>query len=568
MKINFKVISVIIIFSMLLLNIGCGKKNMEYGGPIGESETTENQTEPVESEKINTEPYFINLDGYTVIYPKNATDKLIGYLEKFCELLEDYTGAKIDLASDAKSEQGKEILLGNTSRKESGDAKDELSKHEKQEGAYIIRNYGEKIAIAGRNEKVIIRAMKRFLMNYAKASETEKSVLFSHGEREIGVLNTDSMLFENFTEMYVETQSTIASLQSSKEPDSYVYSYESIIELAHNGEDNGTLIATYTVYSKDTRRIYKSTDGGESWDCISYVRNTISENSIKSSMQASLFELPRDMGRFKAGTLFLADSTYVTNSDGIEATEITLYYSTDLGKNWTSYCQLKSGLNYSVHLGVYEPFLYYDEETERVYCFYADETYPKASEGVQKLVCHYTDDMDNWSATVDVINGDDTAWRPGMPCVTRMGNGEYFLVYEIYEESMGAPVYYQKLNSLNEFRSKDYGTHLVTADGKSIGASPWCAWTPAGGECGTLVVVGSGSNKAIWGQSDMFLSFDYGETFIAIKNPVQVLSYGVRKIGYSPSVFFSSDGETLHYCTNTADFNCRVSVIYSNIKIW
>ena len=405
-------------------------------------ESTDESNDENKEENLHTEPYYINLDGYTVIYPEGAGDNFKSYLERFCELLREYTGAVIALKSDLCGVGEKEILLGNTNRRESNDANAELAEKTKNYDSFIIRNYGESIVIGGRREKVVLRAMKRFLMNYAKACETDKSIIFPFGEREIDTVDVESLLFENFTEISIGTQSEMAKMQSSTAENSNVYSYESIIELAHNGEDNGTLIATYTVYNRRERRIYKSNDGGETWKCISYVYNTSSEYLSKYSMQATLFELPRDMGRFKEGTLFMADSTYADNAEGIETTAITLYYSTDKGESWKSYCKLKDGLNYSLHLGVYEPYLYYDDVTERVYCFYADETYPKSADITQKLVCHYTDDMDNWSETVDVINGDDELLRPGMPCVTKMGNGEYFLVYEIYhpEEKKGSRI--------------------------------------------------------------------------------------------------------------------------------
>lgn len=523
------------------------------------------------TEALDTSPYTLNIDGYTVVYPDTAMPELKKHLEVFCNLLRKYTGADIKLSTDAESCGEKEILLDYTDREETERAYSKLKKAALDFGKFIITNEGEKIVILGETEGATVRAMKHFLMNYAKGCTEENAVDFYKGNTEIDVVNVNSIIFDNFTEFSIEHTSEVTSLQSSQSSNAIVFSYESVIELAHNGEHNGTLIATYSTYRGPAgARIHRSTDGGKTWKYISTAYNNISTTKVRQNMQASLFELPRDMGKFKEGTLFLADSSYSTNAQGEETTAIALYYSTDLGSMWYSYCTLKTGLNYNVHLGVYEPFLYYDEATRRVYCFYADETEPKASPGVQKLVCHYTEDMENWSETVDVINGDHTTWRPGMPNVTKMGNGEYFLVYEIYEETMGAPIYYQKIKSLNEFDTKNYGTILESTDGKRLSASPWCAWTPEGGECGTLIVVACGmhKSKALWGQSDMFVSFDYGETFTAIRNPIFVSSNNIWKIGYSPWVGFSEDGRTLHYMNNTADYDCKVSVMYSRIKIW
>ena len=97
-----------------------------------------------------------------------------------------------------------------------------------------------------------------------------------------------------------------------------------------------------------------------------------------------------------------------------------------------------------------------------------------------------------------------------------------------------------------------------------MGSAPWCAWTPAGGECGTLIVTSKyGSNTP----NKILVSFDYGETFEAIENPLPYKDE--PSLGYSATLFFSADGSTLFYGNNVdGHIDGKSKIAFARIRIF
>ncbi|MBQ8209425.1 MAG: hypothetical protein IJZ35_02440 [Clostridia bacterium] len=339
-----------------------------------------------------------------------------------------------------------------------------------------------------------------------------------------------------------------------------VQEYPTIIRLCHqkNNEDNGRLLAAFEKWG-DTYPVYESTDDAVSWNYVCNVKDNLNDGYWNEWMPF-LYELPADIGDFEKGTVILAATSIY--GEGVTDSTITLYSSTDLGRTFNAFCNVdKAG---GTEWGVWEPYLIYEEETGRLFCFYSDDSDPEHS---QKLVYKYTTDMVNWSEKFECVACSDSSLRPGMSSVTKMGNGEYFMVYEMVGID-GNPVYCKKTTSLDDWGDvANYGD-IVSADGKTFGSSPYTAWTPAGGECGTLVVVGK---HPIEGRSDtgtdMFLSFDYGNTFIPIDNPIPYTLDPYERCSYSPSLFFSPDGTTLYYVNNPPCYDSTYKITVAKIKI-
>ena len=339
-----------------------------------------------------------------------------------------------------------------------------------------------------------------------------------------------------------------------------VQEYPTIIRLCHQPDeaDNGRLLAAFEKWG-DTYPVYESTDDGESWNYICTVKDNFNEGYWNEWMPF-LYELPADIGEFSKGTIILAATSIY--GEGITDSTITLYSSTDLGRTFNAFCNVdKAG---GLEWGVWEPYLIYEEETGRLFCFYADDSDPDHS---QKLVYKYTTDLVSWSEKYECVACEDASLRPGMPSVAEMGNGEYFLVYEIVGID-GNPIYCKKTTSLDDWGDEsDYGT-IVSADGKTFGSSPYVAWSPVGSECGTLVVVGKhpiegGSDTG----TDMFLSFDYGKTFTPVDNPIPYPLDPYEKCGYSPSLFFSPDGATLYYVNNPPYGDASYRIALAKIEL-
>lgn len=339
-----------------------------------------------------------------------------------------------------------------------------------------------------------------------------------------------------------------------------VQEYPTIIRLCHqeNEADNGTLLVTFEKWA-DTYPVYGSSDDGETWNHLCTVRDNLNEGYWNEWMPF-LYELPADIGEFKKGTVILAATSVY--GEGVTDSTITLYSSNDLGHSFTAFCNVdKAG---GIEWGVWEPYLIYEEETGRLFCFYSDDSDPEHS---QKLVYKYTTDLVNWSEKKECVACDDPELRPGMPSVVKMGNGEYIMVYEMVGFDRN-PIYYKKTKNLDDWGDvSDYGK-IVRAAGKTFGSSPYVAWTPVGGKCGTLIVVGK---HPVRGNSDtgtdMFLSFNYGKSFVPVDNPIPYSLDPYERCSYSPSLFFDPDGTTLYYVNNPPFGEAGYKITLAKIKI-
>ncbi len=519
-----------------------------------------------EKEKTTTD-----ISGYKIIRPDSMSNDYTKYVSSFKQYVKDFTGADLDVKNDwhnpneALDESASEILIGATNRTATATAKAELDKNE-DENAYIIRTEGNKIVILGKNDDATAHAIKYFIVNFVKPAEAGKSSFaIKDGHSEIKVANTNAKLMANFTEYEILTESFIVDqgvLGTS------VYEYESIIELNYNGDKNGTLLATYEWCGSGRQQVKQSTDGGETWEMLN---NNICDNlntGYRTDMMPCLFELPADIGEYKAGTVIMGATSYNQQYD-FSVTHITLFASTDCGKTWNAFVNVASGGGSGN--GVWEPSFIYDETTKRLYCFYADDSDPVHS---QTIAYRYSTDLVNWSETKKAVACSDTSARPGMPSVAKMGNGEYFLTYEMM--GGGYPdvqVLYKKTTDLDNWGDvSDPGKKVVTSDSKGIGSAPWCAWSPAGGECGTLVVVAKHPVPFYFTDNGapMFISHDYGETFESIPNPIPNKLFEGSISGYSPCVVFSqSDPTILYYVNNPMNvrkYDMVENVAFAKIK--
>ena len=356
------------------------------------------------------------------------------------------------------------------------------------------------------------------------------------------------------------TVESVSDVYVPSDENANVSEYPTIIKLRHqkNEADNGKLFVTFEKWG-DTYPVYESTDDGASWHYVTTVKDNLNEGYWNEWMPF-LYELPADMGEFEKGTIILAATSIY--GEGVTDSTITLYSSTDFCRSFNAFCNVdKAG---GTEWGVWEPYFIYEEETGRLFCFYSDDSDPEHS---QKLVYKYTTDLVSWSEKFECVACDDPNLRPGMVTVTKMGNGEYFMAYEMFNLP-GVTVYYKTSTSLDDWGDvSDYGKP-ISATGKRLGSSPYVAWTPAGGECGTLVVVGHhmAKGKSPTG-TDMFLSFDYGKTFVPVDNPLPYTHDPYERCGYSPALFFSEDGSTLYYANNQPCYASTYKISVAKIRI-
>ena len=265
--------------------------------------------------------------------------------------------------------------------------------------------------------------------------------------------------------------------------------YPRVICLAHNGKDNGTLLATFERYTYDTPvfTIFKSTDNGLNWTEFSNVEDT--KNGWGMRYQPQLFEVPQQVADLEEGTILCAGSSI---PDDMSITELQLYKSTDKGETWSYMSSIvKGGKAHTDHNDgerpVWEPYLYLDKNGDLV-CYYSDERF--MGDGYNQLLSHQVskDGGLTWGEEVFDVAFPDGVLRPGMPIVVKLPNDKYIMVYEIV--GLPDPPIYCRFSDdgLDWGDPAERGTLIETEDGDFLTSTPYCIWTKAGGENGTLIV--------------------------------------------------------------------------------
>lgn len=490
--------------------------------------------------------YTGKLDGYTVVYQGYGAASMKDAAIKFAKKLGLESKADKARNDTYPDEGGLEILIGETDREQSKTALEALEKSPSASREFFYSISVEdnaRVVVVGNKADAVARALDRLYNEYIVTTEEGIALNIANGESIFGGYDYKLITASNGTTFDTELISTVYDPRTTTSKGTQ---YPKVIELQHSTDNNGMMLASMEC-GGSTFMVYRSTDGGETWKFYSRATESMDE-TLKTHWMPHLYELPCQVGDMPKGTVLLSGTT-VNNELG--KSHITVWRSFDSGKRWEQYTEVAVGGGTcdtrpadNTYHGVWEPCILYDNGY--LYCFYSDDSDPLHD---QKLSYKRSSDGVNWEDQVDVLSFEEFHWRPGMISVTKMGNGKYFAPYEKVEYWGGSTdIYFKIVDSLDgDWKSTDEGTKLasVTKGGseKGIGSSPWCAWTPAGGECGTLFVT------ANWGGEEyIYVSFDYGKTFEGVENPL----YTPQTTGYSPSFFFSADGTTLFYANTVA----------------
>ena len=199
-----------------------------------------------------------------------------------------------------------------------------------------------------------------------------------------------------------------------------------------------------------------------------------------------------------------------------------------------------------------------------LYCFYSDDTRdPDTSKGNpgpdQIIVYRRSKDGINWESPVDVCSfAADWTGRPGMPVITKMGNGQFFLVYEYVHSGQDSYIYYKTTSDLSVWDPQDMGTRVEVKSGSKTyypAAAPSCVWTPAGGTNGTLFVTGQYQVGGL-SKSSLFVSRDYGKTWNTMENPLPNDNYSTHVEGYLGGyrsiMVLGKDKSVIHFINATS----------------
>ena len=272
--------------------------------------------------------------------------------------------------------------------------------------------------------------------------------------------------------------------------------YPRCICLAHNGEKNGTLLATFECYSHGTPvfPIYESNDDGESWHRLSEIRDE--EKGFGCRFQPHLLELPVTCGTVEEWTILCAGN--IIPSD-FSYSCLHLYQSTDCGKTWSFLSEIVSGGHAVVdprepdaNRPVWEPFLTVTPDGKLI-CFYSDER-RAAGSGYNQLLAHKVspDGGRTWGEEKIDVAFPGGRLRPGMPVVAALPQGRFIMVYEMVNQDK-IPVYFRISDSIEDWGDRDFiGNPVCAADGSYLTGTPYVSWIPQGGPEGTILVTGRG----------------------------------------------------------------------------
>ncbi len=473
-----------------------------------------------------------------VIYPASAGDAAQSAAQSVKTQLRSNLLAEVAMEADSSPATAREVLVGDTNRPESAAAKAKLPAD--QVNAYRIELSGDKFVIVASSDDALVTAARCFINDVVK-SIREKKLTLPGNYCYADSYGVAADLLTNGVQIKTQLISTIYGSTPQKLITDL--SYGRIVELAHNGAYNGMLIATSEAVNDDHYPVHRSTDFGATWEKVGEVH--AQKKDRVANWQPMLFELPCKVGDLEEGTLLLAGCIRNGNTT---KTEMVIYKSTDFGSNWSLVSTVDSADGFStaggLSKGLWEPFLLTDDDGV-LWCFYSDEK--EAEVHSQKLVCRHSTDGIHWSETQDVVALEDKNLRPGMITVTRMGNGQYVATYEIVGMANNA-IHFKTTDDLTDWNPADKGSPVVTKKGEGFGSAPYCAWIPTGGDCGTLVVAAMFNyDQPDEIAADFLLSFDYGETFVAVKNPLYYETTVEARYAYSPGFFPSADGTKLYY---------------------
>lgn len=200
--------------------------------------------------------------------------------------------------------------------------------------------------------------------------------------------------------------------------------YPRAVRLAHNGDANGRILASVVSFvgnADGIGAIYESTDDGASFAEVGTVADPDAAGG-QGLCCSTLYELPRQVGDMPAGTLLWAASVGADEAD--RRMSLRIWRSDDLGRTWShlSACATATGTG-----GLWEPEFSVAADGALV-CHYADESDPNHS---QKLMRARSVDGVTWTDHSPTVASGLASDRPGMPVVRQLGDGGYFMAFEI-----------------------------------------------------------------------------------------------------------------------------------------
>lgn len=285
--------------------------------------------------------------------------------------------------------------------------------------------------------------------------------------------------------------------------------------------NNGNILATFTRrFPGNTNWVgmqpfnfYRSTDNGLTWSSYSQIDpNNYGLNRDQQGM-TTLYVLPQQVGIYPAGTLLFASSDW---SAGTQYT-IHIWRSTDNGATWQLHSHLAAQGGAGTH-HTWEPEFAVSSDG-RLICYYSDERQAGYNQALAQEIS--SDGGLTWgNYSIIVGKNTDSAWRPGMPRVTRAKNGTYFMFYEHLGASPNFAVRFKtSTDGINWGNPSVLGAVVGTGFYRAS-QCPEVAYVDDGSTYGRLYV--RGMSDVVSNHNKMFTSNDNGATWSEIDAPLTV----------------------------------------------
>lgn len=155
------------IISVLLCVLICAAAFSSCGG-----ERPDSSKEPGIDDQINYPVDAGVISEYTIVRGDSSGNPVLKQALNLRSLIHNQCGCKLYLTTDFTEDKGlPEILIGSTNRPESIEAAKDL----RDSVPYIIRSYGNKIAIVANTQNKLAQAVAYFVENYIANGQTELS---------------------------------------------------------------------------------------------------------------------------------------------------------------------------------------------------------------------------------------------------------------------------------------------------------------------------------------------------------------------------------------------------------
>jgi hypothetical protein len=342
--------------------------------------------------------------------------------------------------------------------------------------------------------------------------------------------------------------------------------YVSLVRLEHQARksDNGRVLIVFERPFSAGVPVYESRDDGASFAPVASVTDQVMNDPEHCNFhwQPNLFELPRDAGDLKKGTLLLSANATCGEAAGAKAGEhLQVYVSSDLGRSWKYRSTIVEGpgrpSDKNNH-GVWEPYVLALSDG-RLAVYYSSEQHK--AEGFNQLLAHKvsTDGAATWGPEVfdsAVAGGME---RPGMATVVPLPDRRYAYTYEDIDgpghdgEASGQVYIKFSRDGLDWGDPADRGFAVASMGGAWPIACPVVTWLPLGGPNGVLIVSAQragGSGDA--GGRSLYFNKDLGRgPWWQVPAPVQKRT-GNMGAGWTQALMLKRDGRVLHLTSSSA----------------